>query len=72
MHEELTWHVGKDQTPLDKPPYRAYFFWKRGGQIVRSADYSVQELEAEIGKLKRSGEDTAPIAQALERLRNVT
>ena len=72
MHYELTWHIGKEDAPLDQPPYRAYFYWKRGGEIVRSADYSTLELEAEVQRLKQCGTDTAPFEEALRRLRNVS
>ena len=70
MHDELTWHIGKEEAPLDKRPYRAYFWWKRGGQIVHSADFSSTELEAEIQRLKQSGDDASPFEEALRRLRN--
>jgi hypothetical protein len=71
MNEELSWHIGKDavgQESLDRPPYKAYFYWKREGRIVRSAEFTREALETEITRLKNAGEDTTQFELALREL----
>ncbi len=52
MNEELTWKLkdeagerGSLQTP------KACFYWKRDGELVRSAEFTQLELEVEIERL---------------------
>lgn len=69
--EELHWHIGKEGTPstrLNMPPFRAFFFWVKDGLLVNSADFSREELIAEIERRKNAREDVGPFAQALKRL----
>jgi hypothetical protein len=71
VEEEIAWHIGKDasdQERIDVPPYKAYFYWKREGQIIRSAEYTESELRAEIERLRSAGKDVAPFELALKRL----
>jgi hypothetical protein len=54
VDEELTWKVGHDagHGPREKAPAKAYFYWKKkNGQLVRSAEFTQSELEAEIERL---------------------
>jgi hypothetical protein len=54
MSEELSWQVRDDadeRGSRQKTPPRACFYWKRDGQLVRSAEFTQAELEAEIERL---------------------
>lgn len=59
MDEELSWKVA---------PPKAYFYWKRGGRLIRSAQFTQSELEDEIERLIAAGEDTAQFLLALKSL----
>jgi hypothetical protein len=71
VDEELTWKVrheaaghGSRQKALPK----AYFHWKRGGQLVRSAEFTQSELEVEVERLSAAGEDPTQFVLALTKL----
>jgi len=54
MNEELTWKVRDEaggRESQQKAPLKAYFYWKRDGQLVRSAEFTQSELEVEIERL---------------------
>ena len=54
VDEELTWkvrHEAAGHGSRQKAPPKAYFYWKRGGQLVRSAQFTQSELEVEIERL---------------------
>jgi hypothetical protein len=54
MNEELTWQVrdaADERESRQKTSPKACFYWKRDGQLVRSAEYTQSELEAEIERL---------------------
>lgn len=53
MKEDIGFHIGKEVSPLDKPPFRAYFHWTNDGQIVKCEDFPKQELEREIASGQR-------------------
>jgi hypothetical protein len=59
VDEELNWKVS---------PPKAYFYWKRGGRVVRSAQFTQVELEDEIERLIEAGEDTTQFVLALKSL----
>jgi hypothetical protein len=67
MKEELTWQVraAADERGSRQKPPKACFYWKRDGQLVRSAEFTQSELEAEIERL--SG-DMAQFVIALKML----
>lgn len=72
MSDQVLWSVGKEgtaQTRLDLPPFRAFFYWLRDGQLVNAGDFNAQELEAELLRRKTVGEDTVPFEQALKALK---
>ena len=71
MDEELTWKVGHEpeREPREKALPKAYFYWKKkSGQLVRSAEFTQSELEAEIERLSGAGEDTTEFVLALKML----
>ncbi len=71
MDEELTWKVEHEagRGPREKAPAKAYFYWKKkDGQLVRSAEFTQPELEAEIERLSGAGEDTTEFVLALKML----
>lgn len=70
MQEEIIIHIhiSKEASPLDKPPFRAYFQWLNKGQLVKSEDFSKQELEAEIASGQREGRELELFKEALNRL----
>ena len=54
MNEELTWQVrdeADERESRQKASPKACFYWKRDGQLVRSAEFTQSELEAEIERL---------------------
>ena len=68
MNEDLTWevrYVAAGSESLQKAPAKACFNWKKDGQLVRSAEFTQSELEAEIERL--SG-DMAQFVIALKML----
>ena len=71
VDEELTWQV-KDEADRrgsrQKAPPKAYFYWKRGGQLVRSAEFTQSELEVVVERLSAAGEDPMQFVLALEKL----
>lgn len=69
--ESLTWHIGKEGTMksrLDVPPYRAYFVWLENNLVTRSADFSYEELVAEVSQIEESGAEFADYLAALSAL----
>jgi len=64
MNEQLTWKVGHEATASAK----ACFYWKKDGQIVRSAEFTRPELEAECERLSEAGRDVTQFALALIQL----
>ena len=71
MTVELKWNIGKGDGAsirLDIPPFRAYFYWIDNGHIVESADFSKSELQVEIARRTRGGEEIAPFEAALKQL----
>jgi len=71
VDEELTWKVEHEagREPREKAPPKAYFYWKKkNGQLVRSAEFTQPELEAEIERLSGVGEDTTQFVLALKML----
>ena len=59
MDEELNWKVA---------PPKAYFYWKRDGRVVRSAQFTQAELEDEIERLYAAGKDATQFVLALKSL----
>jgi hypothetical protein len=71
VDEELTWKVAHEaaQGPPEKGLPKAYFYWKKkNGQLVRSAEFTQSELEVEIERLSEVGEDTTQFVLALKML----
>jgi hypothetical protein len=71
VDEELTWKVNDEAAghgSRQQTPPKAYFYWKRGRQLVRSAEFTQSELEVEIERLSAAGEDPTQFVLALEKL----
>jgi len=54
MNEELTWNVRDEadgRGSRQEASAKAYFYWKRDGQLVRCAEFTQPELEVEIERL---------------------
>jgi hypothetical protein len=71
MKEELTWQVRDEvdeRESRQKTSPKACFYWKRDGQLVRSAEFTQSELEVEIERLSGAGEDTTQFVLALKML----
>lgn len=66
--KELRWHIGKETGRLDRPPYRAYFYWLEDGRPQDAADFDARELEVEISRRKLHGDDVAPFEAAKKEL----
>ena len=68
MNEDLTWevrYVAAGSESLQKAPAKACFNWKKDGQLVRSAEFTQSELEAECERLSKAGSDITQFALAL-------
>ena len=52
------------KTKLDKPPFRAYFYWFEDEKLVRSADFDRDELKEEIRHRRVASEDVEPFEAA--------
>jgi hypothetical protein len=59
VDEELNWKIS---------PPKAYFHWKKDGQVVRSAQFTQAELEDEIERLYAAGKDATQFVLALKSL----
>ena len=71
VDEELTWTVRREaagQGSRQKAPPKAYFYWKRGGRLVQSAEFTQPELEVEVERLSAAGEDPTQFVLALKKL----
>jgi hypothetical protein len=71
LDEELTWkvrHEAAGHGSRQKAPPKAYFYWKRGGQLVRSAEFTQSELEVGVERLSAAGEDPTQFVLALKKL----
>ena len=71
VDEELTWKVAHEAEHelREKAAPKAYFYWKKkDGQLVRSAEFTQSELEVEIERLSGAGEDTTQFVLALKML----
>jgi hypothetical protein len=73
MDEELTWEVRHEAAGRDsrqKALVKARFYWKKNGQVVRSAEFTQSELEVECERLSQAGSDITQFARALLALSN--
>ena len=62
MSKELIWKVRHEA------PAKACFYWKRDGQLVRSAEFTQSELEVECERLCETGTDLTQFVLALKQL----
>jgi hypothetical protein len=68
MDEDLTWevrHGAAGRASPQKAPVKACFYWKKDGQVVRSAEFTQSELEVECERLTGVGRDVKQFALAL-------
>ena len=75
MNEDLTWEVRREAAghkSRPEAPAKARFYWKKDGQVVRSADFTQSELEAECERLSEAGSDITQFALALLALSSST
>ena len=66
--KELRWHIGKESGRLDKPPYRAYFYWVENHRLVDSAKFDIAGLDVEIERRRSAGDDVGPFQAARKEL----
>lgn len=69
---ELTadWFVGKRKGPEKRPDassYKAFYCLKWGEEIIDRKEFTKQELEVEIDRLRRAGEDSTDHEKALRK-----
>jgi len=62
MNEELTWKVRQEADS------KACFYWRKDGQLVRSAEFTQSELEVECERLCAAGTDMTQFVLALKLL----
>ena len=70
MEKNIEYVIGKESSPLDTPPFRAYFYWTCEGRLVKSEDYSKSELEVEISSGWRKKSELEIFSEALKRMVN--
>lgn len=63
MKTEVTFSIGRENSPLDTPPYKAYFYWIENGQLIKTEDYTIAELKKEILNLDRNNSSLVYIFQ---------
>jgi hypothetical protein len=71
MNEDLAWEVRYEaagRESLQKALAKACFYWKKDGQLVRSAEFTQSELEAECERLCEAGRDITQFVRALQYL----
>jgi hypothetical protein len=71
MNENLTWEVryeGGGRESRQKALAKACFYWKKDGQLIRSAEFTQSELEAECERLSDTGTDLTQFVLALKQL----
>jgi len=71
MSEDLTWEIRYEtagRESLQKAPAKACFYWKKDGQLVRSAEFTQSELEVECERLCEAGRDVTQFVRALRHL----
>ena len=71
MNEELTWQVRDEvdeRGSRQKALAKAYFYWKRDGRLVRSAQFTQSELEVEVERLSAAGTNLTQFVLALKLL----
>jgi len=70
MNEDLTWEIRYEAAggeSLQKVA-KACFYWKKDGQLVRSAEFTQSELEVECERLCEAGGDATQFVRALQHL----
>ena len=68
MDEELAWEVKHEAARRESRQaalVKARFYWKKDGQVVRSAEFTQSELEVECERLSEAGRDITQFALAL-------
>jgi len=68
MDEELAWEVRREASrsePRQGALVKARFYWRKDGQVVRSAEFTQSELEVECERLNEAGRDITQFALAL-------
>ena len=71
MNEDLTWEVryeGAGRESRQKALAKACFYWKKDGQLMRSAEFTQSELEVECERLSETGTDLTQFVLALKQL----
>jgi len=71
--EDLTWEIrceAAGREPRQKALAKACFYWKKDGQLLRSAEFTQSELEVECERLSEAGRDITQFALALVALSN--
>jgi len=71
MNEDLTWEVryeAAERESRQKAPAKACFYWKKDGQLMRSAEFTQSELEVECERLSETGTDLTQFVLALKQL----
>jgi len=71
MTEDLTWEVRYEAggpESRQKALAKACFYWKKDGQLMRSAEFTQSELEVECERLSETGTDLTQFVLALKQL----
>ena len=71
MNEDLTWEVRYEAAERESPQKalaKACFYWKKDGQLMRSAEFTQSELEVECERLSAAGRDMTQFVLALKLL----
>ena len=71
MTEDLTWEVRYEAggpESRQKALAKACFYWKKDGQLMRSAEFTQSELEVEVERLSAAGTNLTQFVLALKLL----
>lgn len=64
--ERIDWRLAAPETggEPERDPRKAYFHWHHGDSVIKTQDFTQEELEAQIRILEREGEAVPPAFRA--------
>ena len=68
----IEWDIPKPETggSPERDPRKAYFRWRAGDAVIKTQDFTQEELEAQVRRLEQRGEPVPPeFRKALEGFR---
>jgi hypothetical protein len=57
MNTKIVFQIGREVSPIDSPPFRAFIYWLNQGKLLRAEDFSEMELVKRIELLRKEAAD---------------